>query len=148
MKKVVLAVSYQPETMLEALKGFETRYGIEVVCSQEVEPLGTAGPLALAREHLDNGSGEPFFVFNSDVTCEYPLKELLAFHKSHGAEGTLLVTRVEEPSKYGVVSGVGGCGARARCGRGSPRLASTRPPPSPSRAPRWCTRARASSSTL
>ena len=37
------------------------------------------------------------------MTCEYPLKDLLAFHKATGAEGTLLVTRVEEPSKYGVV---------------------------------------------
>lgn len=63
--------------------------------------MGTAGPLALAREHLSDG--EPFFVFNSDVTCEYPLKELLAFHKSHGAEGTIFVTKVAEPSKYGVV---------------------------------------------
>ncbi len=67
-------------------------------------PPPAAGPLALAREHLDDGSGEPFFVFNSDVTCDYPLRLLLDFHKSHpSAEGTLLVTRVAEPSKYGVV---------------------------------------------
>ena len=65
--------------------------------------MGTAGPLALARAHLDDGSGEPFFVFNSDVTCEYPLAALLARHRASGAEGTLLVTRVEDPSKYGVV---------------------------------------------
>jgi len=42
-------------------------------------------------------------VFNSDVTCEYPLAELLAYHRSHGGEGTLMVTKVDEPSKYGVV---------------------------------------------
>lgn len=40
---------------------------------------------------------------NSDVICEYPFKELAAFHKSHGDEGTIIVTKVEEPSKYGVV---------------------------------------------
>ena len=45
----------------------------------------------------------PFFVLNSDVTCEYPFKELAAFHKAHGDEGTIVVTKVEEPSKYGVV---------------------------------------------
>ena len=39
----------------------------------------------------------------SDVICEFPLKEMLAFHKKTGAEGTILVTQVEEPSKYGVV---------------------------------------------
>jgi hypothetical protein len=31
---------------------------------QEMEPMGTAGPLALARHLLDNGSGKPFFVLN------------------------------------------------------------------------------------
>mmetsp|Transcript_8327 Transcript_8327/g.16033 ORF Transcript_8327/g.16033 Transcript_8327/m.16033 type:complete len:263 (-) Transcript_8327:246-1034(-) len=45
----------------------------------------------------------PFFVLNSDVICSYPLKEMLAVHRARDAEATLLVTRVEDPSKYGVV---------------------------------------------
>lgn len=32
--------------------------------SQEMEPMGTAGPLALAKDILDDGSGKPFFVLN------------------------------------------------------------------------------------
>merc|ERR1712076_346288 len=28
---------------------------------------------------------------------------MVAFHKGHGREGTIVVTKVEEPSKYGVV---------------------------------------------
>ena len=51
--------------------------------------MGTAGPLALARAHLEGA--EPFFVFNSDVACEYPLADLLAFHRRHGREGTIMV---------------------------------------------------------
>lgn len=101
MTEVVLAINYQPDVMREALDAIAAEVGVKITCSQETEPMGTAGPLALAREHLSDG--EPFFVFNSDVTCEYPLKELLAFHKSHGAEGTIFVTKVAEPSKYGVV---------------------------------------------
>lgn len=62
--------------------------------AQEKEPMGTAGPLALARELLDDGSGQPFFVLNSDVVCEYPLKEMLEFHRARGAESTILVTKV------------------------------------------------------
>jgi mannose-1-phosphate guanylyltransferase len=69
--------------------------------SRETEPLGTAGPLALARQWLDGD--QPFFVLNSDVTCTYPLADLLKFHKAHGREGTIMVTKVDEPSKYGVV---------------------------------------------
>jgi NDP-sugar pyrophosphorylase family protein len=71
--------------------------------SQEKVPMGTAGPLALARKLLDDGSGSPFFVLNSDVICAYPLKDMLDFHKARQAEATLLVTRVDDPSKYGVV---------------------------------------------
>ncbi len=42
-------------------------------------------------------------MLNSDVTCEFPLKEMLNFHRRHNREGTILVTPVENPSKYGLV---------------------------------------------
>jgi len=104
VKEVVLAVSYQPSAMLEYIKKAEVEYGVKITCSLETEPLGTAGPLKLAEEHLtkDNEEGL-FFVFNSDVICEFPLQKMIEFHKNHGKEGTILLTQVEEPSKYGVV---------------------------------------------
>lgn len=40
---------------------------------------------------------------NSDVICDYPFKELAEFHKAHGAAGTIVATKVDEPSKYGVI---------------------------------------------
>jgi mannose-1-phosphate guanylyltransferase len=101
--EVVLAINYRPQVMMDFLKEWEEKLGIKITCSQEPEPMGTAGPLALAREILDDGSGTPFFVLNSDVICEYPLSDMLAFHKSTGAEATILVTKVTDPSKYGVV---------------------------------------------
>lgn len=101
--EVVLAINYQPEVMLNFLKEFEKKLGIKITCSQETEPLGTAGPIALARDKLIDGSGEPFFVLNSDVISEYPLKEMVNFHKGHGGEASIMVTKVDEPSKYGVV---------------------------------------------
>jgi len=33
----------------------------------------------------------------------FPFAEMLAFHKTHKREGTIAVTQVDEPSKYGVV---------------------------------------------
>ncbi|XP_042384198.1 probable mannose-1-phosphate guanylyltransferase 1 [Zingiber officinale] len=101
--EVILAINYQPEVMISFLKDFEDKLGIKITCSQETEPLGTAGPLALARDKLADGSGEPFFVLNSDVISEYPFAELIRFHRSHGGEATIMVTKVDEPSKYGVV---------------------------------------------
>ncbi len=59
----------------------------------------------MARDILGSDD-EPFFVLNSDVICEFPFKALLEFHKSHGGEGTLMTTPVEDPTKYGVVVSV------------------------------------------
>ena len=99
---IVLAVNYRPEIMTEALKHYEKQYNVNIEFSVETEPLGTAGPLKLAEKILGKDDA-PFFVLNSDVICEYPFKELADFHKAHGQEGTIVVTKVEEPSKYGVV---------------------------------------------
>jgi len=103
VKTVILAINYKPEAMMSILEPFEKKLGVKIICSQETEPLGTAGPIALAKKWLDDGSGESFFVLNSDVICEYPFPKLIEFHKKHGKEGTIFVTKVEEPSKYGVV---------------------------------------------
>lgn len=100
--EVILAVSYRAEQMEMELSVEAKKLGITLVFSHETEPLGTAGPIALAAEHLKKSS-EPFFVLNSDIICEFPFRELAQFHNNHGKEGTIVVTRVEEPSKYGVV---------------------------------------------
>ena len=89
---------------MKELETLEKKYGLKITCSLESEPLGTAGPIRLAKELIlkDNEEGL-LFVFNSDVICNYPLDKLKEFHKAHGKEGTIMVTEVKDPSKYGVV---------------------------------------------
>lgn len=99
---IVLAVNYCSEIMVSTLKQYEQQYHISITFSVENEPLGTAGPLALARNILEKDNS-PFFVLNSDVICEYNFTQFLCFHQSHKSEGTIAVTKVEEPSKYGVI---------------------------------------------
>uniref|UniRef100_A0A3B4VBX6 mannose-1-phosphate guanylyltransferase n=1 Tax=Seriola dumerili TaxID=41447 RepID=A0A3B4VBX6_SERDU len=105
---VVLAVSYMSELLEREMRVQEQRnldWNLNMINKNETLSCVcccTAGPLALARELL-NVDNEPFFVLNSDVICDFPFKDLLQFHRNHGKEGTIVVTRVEEPSKYGVV---------------------------------------------
>lgn len=99
---IILAVAYRPDLMKEEMDAWAKELGVNFIFSHETEPLGTAGPLALARDELMKDD-KPFFVLNSDVTCCFPLRELLAFHNAHGGEGTILATKVEDPSKYGVI---------------------------------------------
>lgn len=54
-----------------------------------------AGPLALARDILGKDDS-PFFVLNSDVICDFPFKQLKAFHEAHGDEGTIVVSVVNQ----------------------------------------------------
>lgn len=123
---VILAVAYKVEMMNRFVEEQEQLLGIRITLSQEKHPLGTAGPLALARDHLldkdengaiihnnnninlernglTNGNDVPFFVLNSDIICDYPFQKMIDFHRSHKAEGTIVVTRVDNPAKYGVV---------------------------------------------
>jgi mannose-1-phosphate guanylyltransferase len=95
VNEVILAINYQPEIMMKELENLEKKYGLKITCSLESEPLGTAGPIRLARDLIlkDNPTGL-CFVFNSDVICNYPLDQLIDFHKSHGKEGTIMVTEV------------------------------------------------------
>ncbi|CAI9716627.1 mannose-1-phosphate guanyltransferase beta [Octopus vulgaris] len=102
VRHIILAVSYRADQMEDELRHLEKVMDIRITISQEKEPLGTAGPLALAREHLLEDD-QPFFVLNSDIICDFPFKTMIQFHKDHGREGTIAVTKVEEPSKYGVV---------------------------------------------
>ena len=50
-----------------------------------------AGPLALAKDILLE-DGDPFFVLNSDVICDFPFEDMIAFHRNHGKEGTIVVS--------------------------------------------------------
>jgi mannose-1-phosphate guanylyltransferase len=101
--EVILAVGYNPDSMVKEMDEYAKEIGIKISYSHEKTPMGTAGPLALARDALTADGNEIFFVFNSDISCTYPLQSLLDFHKKHGKEGTIMVTPVEDPSKYGVV---------------------------------------------
>lgn len=104
VSEVVLAINYQPQVMMGFINEWQEILGVKITVSQEKEPMGTAGPLALARDILRaDGADQPFFVLNSDVICDFPLKDMLDFHKARGAEATILVTKVDDPSKYGVV---------------------------------------------
>eukprot|EP00967_Tisochrysis_lutea_P082606 scaffold114397_cov28-Tisochrysis_lutea.AAC.1 len=99
VNEVVLAINYRPQIMRQFLDQYQDAYGIKITCLQEDEPLGTAGPIALAHAQGLLDDKEPFFVINCDVACDFNLRALYNFHKQHGKMGTIMVTRVDEPAK-------------------------------------------------
>jgi NDP-sugar pyrophosphorylase family protein len=65
----------------------------------EDEPLGTAGAIRYAAA----GAGERFVVCNGDILTDLDLAAMVRFHDERGAEATISLTEVDDPSAFGVV---------------------------------------------
>ena len=71
-----------PAVWDQAIRECEEELGIRVISSREEDELGTAGPLKQAEALITNDGTDdsPFLVINSDVLCNYPLRDLCAAH--------------------------------------------------------------------
>jgi len=96
----VLALGYRPDAFQEAYPSgrcadMELHYAIEPV------PLDTGGAIRFAA--LDAGIDDRFLVLNGDVLTDLDVGALLARHERTGAEGTIALHRVQDPTAFGVV---------------------------------------------
>jgi mannose-1-phosphate guanylyltransferase len=97
---VVLSLGYRPDAFADAYPQ-GTCAGVTLHYAVEPEPLDTAGAIRFAAEHA--GIDERFLVLNGDILTDLDLDALLAFHDEKGAEGTIALQAVEDPSRFGVV---------------------------------------------
>src|SRR5204862_3344366 len=96
--EVILSLSYQPRKIEDLLKD-GTDYGISIRYAVEGTPLGTGGAFKNAEQHLTTTT----VVFNGDVLTGLDLSAVIDRHKHTGAVATIVLTRVENPSAYGLV---------------------------------------------
>jgi NDP-sugar pyrophosphorylase family protein len=96
--EVVLSLGYLPDAFEAHFP--EGRFG-DLVLRYAVEdhPLGTAGAIRFAAQGID----ERLVVCNGDVLTTLDLDALVAFHDARGAEATICLTKVVDPSAFGVV---------------------------------------------
>lgn len=100
IKEIILALNYHSEKIIEEVEKYQEEFGIEIVYSKEEDPLGTAGPLALARDHL---VGTSFFLLNSDICCNADLRRMKSEYMKNDYTGSILVYEVQDPTKYGLI---------------------------------------------
>ncbi len=98
IREVVLSLSYQPHR-IEQVLGDGSSFGVRLHYLVETVPLGTAGAFKNAETLLDTAT----VVFNGDILCELNLTEVIRLHQDRQATATLVLTRVENPSAYGLV---------------------------------------------
>lgn len=68
--------------------------------SIEDTPLGTAGSVKKAEEHLKDGT---FVIVSGDAMTDVNLHKALEFHRAKGSLATLILYRVPSPLEFGVV---------------------------------------------
>lgn len=97
---VVLALGFKPGPFAEAFD--EGRHGdVRVHYAVEPEPLDTGGAIAFAARWA--GVDDTFVVANGDVITDLDLTLLIDEHRRLGADATIHLTPVDEPSAFGVV---------------------------------------------
>ncbi len=98
--EAVLSLGYRPDAFLEAYPDGHCA-GVGLTYAVEPEPLDTAGAIRFAARAA--GIDDTFIVVNGDVLTDLDVSELWEFHRGHGGEGTIALTPVDDPSRFGVV---------------------------------------------
>ncbi len=98
--EVVLSLGYREDVFRNAYPDGECA-GVALKYAVEPEPLDTAGAVRFAADaaRID----ETFIVVNGDVFTDLDVTEVWNRHHEVGAEGTIALTPVDDPSRYGVV---------------------------------------------
>ena len=82
----------------ESLRDDARAHGVELVMVPEPEPLDTGGGVRSALDLVDG----PFLVLNGDILTDVDLPEVIAAHEQADADATIVLTRVDDTSSFGV----------------------------------------------
>lgn len=100
--EVVTNVSYMPETIRDVLAD-GSEIGLQVIYSEEPEPLGTAGGVGKVRDFL--GETDSFLIISGDALTDIDLSRMREAHEANVARGaiaTLATKRVDDTTQFGV----------------------------------------------
>ncbi|XP_078481478.1 LOW QUALITY PROTEIN: mannose-1-phosphate guanylyltransferase regulatory subunit alpha-like [Ciona intestinalis] len=107
--KEILLIGFFP--LSDELKSFleyaKKQFAPSIRYLQEYTSLGTAGGLYHFRDQIGAGNPSAFLVFNADVCCNFPLQEILSFHKSKTTDDGITIVATDatqqESMSYGCV---------------------------------------------
>lgn len=100
IENVILLTGYKGEYIEENVK--KNDFGLNVECSKEAEPLGTAGAIKYASKNHE--LGENFLLINGDTYFDVELKSMIDFHTAKNSVATIALRVTDNTSRYGTVS--------------------------------------------
>lgn len=98
---VVLSLGYLADAFLAAYPEGSAA-GVGLSYAVEPSPFDTAGAVRFAADVAK--VDETFVVLNADILTDIDLSALVALHLERGAEATIALHPVEDPSRFGVVT--------------------------------------------
>ncbi|MBI2578431.1 MAG: NTP transferase domain-containing protein [Candidatus Aenigmarchaeota archaeon] len=98
VRNLIIAVGYMYEKIVDYF-GDGSKFGVNINYIVEQKPLGTAGALKLAEEHIT----DTFGMLNVDTLMDPDIQSVLDFHKKQGSAATLLLRTSDDISSFGVV---------------------------------------------
>ena len=99
--QVAINLHAHPE-VLRHFVGDGTRFGVAVTYSLETEILGTAGALRPLHDFFRDE--DPFLVLYGDVLTDLDLRPVRRAHAESCADATIVLTRVDDPTRAGIVA--------------------------------------------
>jgi NDP-sugar pyrophosphorylase family protein len=96
--KLYIATGYRSE-LIEAYFRDGSDFGVEIIYSKEEKRLGTASPIKLLEEYLD----EPFLAMNGDVLVREDFSKIYNHHLKFKYEMTVCVKDYTIAIPYGVI---------------------------------------------
>jgi NDP-sugar pyrophosphorylase family protein len=97
-RDVVITTGHLAE-LIRLFCGDGSKWGLRISYSQEDQPLGTAGPLGLIADRLD----DHFLVMNGDLLTTMSYECAMAAHLASGATASISVFRRDVRIDFGVV---------------------------------------------
>ena len=98
IKDITLSLSYQPDK-IEQILGDGSDYNVNLSFVTEPSPMGTGGAYRYAADSIT----EATVVLNGDILTDVDISKIIKFHREKKAEATIVLTPVENPSRYGLV---------------------------------------------
>jgi mannose-1-phosphate guanylyltransferase len=100
IERVVLSCGYLPDPIRAAF-GEGDALGVRLEYAIEPELLGTAGAIRFAAAQA--GIEGTFLALNGDILSDIDLAAHVERHRAAGAAASIALTRVRDPSRYGLV---------------------------------------------
>ncbi len=97
-REIIVTTSYMSDRVMKKI-GDGLDYDSSILYSFEATPAGTAGAVKRVADFIE----DTFTVASGDVLADVDIRELFEFHRQKSAVATMALTRVKDPSQFGIV---------------------------------------------